>query len=156
MLYGDVWVGIVGGAAGEALRFVRDAAAGLADGRHELGDGMYAEIRQYRPAPAGEKRYESHARYIDVQCVLEGEEGIYVRPVAGLEVGEDLLRDRDVVFYRDPAPGGEEQLFVMTPGKFLLLPPEDAHKPECLTRFAEGRKVVCKIPVALLDPPAAT
>ena len=132
-----------------ALEFLRDRADDLPDGRHDLVDGMYAEIKKYAPAPAGKRSFESHVRYIDVQCVLDGEEEILVRPKAGLSIKEDLLNEKDIVFYHDPAETGNQYSFVMRPGTFLLLLPEDAHKTECVTTVSAGRKVILKIPEPL-------
>lgn len=153
MLYGDV--DIVSrfafpGALEYTLRFLRDEAAALPDGRHEFPDGMYAEVKRYRPSPAAQRLFESHERYADVQCVLEGEEAIFVLPAMGLEAKENLLAEKDIIFYREPPDADGLRSMIMAPGKFLLLLPEDGHKPECLTRVAEGRKAIFKIPVPLL------
>lgn len=133
-----------------ALRFLRDRAAAEPDGRHDLEDGVFVTSRHFEPQPRDMRRYEAHIRYADIQCVLEGDETIYVRPPEGLAVEEDKLAGSDVVLYARPADGAPEQDFVMRPGHFLVLCPEDAHKPECLTSAAKGRKAVAKIPVTLL------
>ena len=133
-----------------ALKFWRDQAATTPDGRHELGDGIFAMIKSFAPKPREERRYETHVQYADIQCVLEGDETIYVRPPEGLKVQEDFLAERDVVFYNQPEDCIPEQPFLMLPGHFLLLCPEDAHKPECLTSFDAGRKIVLKVPMVLL------
>lgn len=133
-----------------ALRFLRDKAASLPDGRHDLADGMFAEVKRYRPAPASERPFESHVRFIDVQYVLEGGEEIFVRPLDGMKIKDDLLAEKDLYFYHEPADQNGQFSLPMPPGKFLMLLPEDGHKTECLTNSAEGRKVIFKIPVALL------
>jgi uncharacterized protein, YhcH/YjgK/YiaL family len=153
MLYGDfdsVEMFKSHAALYEALVFWRDKAASLADGKYDLGKGMSAQIKGFAPQPREERRYETHAKYADIQCVLAGDETIYVRPPAGLEVQEYLVEERDVVFYEQPADGAAEMAFLMRPGLFLLLCPEDAHKPECFTTVPVGRKIVFKIPVSML------
>lgn len=134
-----------------ALRFISERAGILPDGRHDLPDGMYAEIKRYNPAPRAMRQYEAHVRYADVQCVLEGEEEILARPLAGLTMTENLLAEKDIAFFRDPEDVDGQYAFVMRPGVFLLLYPEDAHKTECLTTSPAGRKVIFKIPVAQLS-----
>lgn len=153
MIYGDVsGVELFKGqnALYQSLLFWRDKAAGLPDGRHDLADGMFAQIKHYSPAPREERRYEAHIKYADIQCVLEGEEMIYVRPIPGLTIQEDALAERDVVFYDQPADGVTELPCLIRPGFFILLYPEDAHKPECLVSASPCRKLVIKIPMSLL------
>lgn len=135
------------GALARALAFLLSEAPNSPDGRLDFAGGAYAETRRYAPTPRERRFYEGHAKYVDVQCVLEGEEFILVRPAAGLRVKEDLLADRDVVFYHDP-DDGEEIPYLMRPGSFLYLRPADAHKTECLAGSATVRKTVYKIPVS--------
>lgn len=151
MLYGDSKqnLDIDQGVVNKAIRFLVEAASALADGRHELGDGMFAELKKYRPAPTAERRFESHVRHADVQCVLAGEEIVQVTPLADLAVVEDRLAANDVRFHEEPT-GGVIREYRLGPGSFLLLLPEDAHKPECFCGISEGRKAIVKIPVPLL------
>lgn len=133
-----------------AARFVLDTAPGLPDGRHDIADGMFADVKRYSPAPAGERRYETHVKYVDLQAVLAGSEIVYCHPLGeGMAVTEDRLAGNDVRFHADPAPGAEVALR-LRPGLFLLLFPADAHKPECFDGVAACRKVIVKIPVGLL------
>ena len=153
MLYGNfstIDFDTISGALEYSLRFLRDRAAGLADGRHELPEGMYAEIKSYSPAPANERFFESHVRYVDVQCVLEGEEKILARAVTGMSIKEDKLEKADIAFYHEPDGDDTQFSLIMRPGIFLLLLPEDAHKTECRTSVSSARKVIFKIPVRLL------
>ena len=133
---------------GYALEFLCNQAANLPDGRHDLADGMYVEIKKYSPARAKERYFESHMQYVDVQCVLEGEEEIIVRPRTGLSIKENLLKEKDIVFYNYPDETNRQHSFIMRPNIFLLLLPEDAHKTECLTTVSAGRKVIFKIPLS--------
>ncbi|MCC8165207.1 MAG: YhcH/YjgK/YiaL family protein [Planctomycetes bacterium] len=135
-----------------ALTFLRDVAPTISDGRHDLPDGMYVEIKHYSPASVEERPFESHIRYADVQVVLEGEEQIHVRPCNdSLPVKEDCLAERDIIFCHDPEPSSDLRVFPMTPGYFLLLLPNDAHKAECLTTVTSGRKAILKIPLAAVE-----
>lgn len=133
-----------------ALAFLRDKAADEPNGRHDLEDGVFVTSKNFVPQPRDIRRYETHAKYADIQCVLEGDETTYVRAPEGLIVQEDKLAERDAVFYNQPADDMPEQDFVMRPGYFLVLCPEDAHKPECLTTAAKGRKAIAKIPMISL------
>ena len=135
-----------------ALHFLHKVAAALPDGRHELGDGIHVIIKHYQPQEAAVRRYESHIAYADIQYVFEGGEIIYVTPSTGLPVSEDRLAADDARFHIDPLAGSPVREFHLLPGSYLYLPPEDAHKAECLCGFAEGRKAIVKIPMTLLLP----
>lgn len=134
----------------DVLVYWRDNASSLADGKHDLFDGIFAQAKTYSPGPKAEKRYETHVKYADIQCVLEGEEFIYVTPREQLTLKEEFLADRDVAFYHPPAPAAGEMAFLMRPGNFLLLYPEDGHQPDCKTTSDNNRKVIFKIPMTLL------
>jgi len=67
---------------------------------------------------------EAHRRYIDVQLLLEGAEGIGWAPLRSLSTeAEPFDTERDIVFFRDP-PLGVHQV---TPGHLAVFFPEDAH-----------------------------
>lgn len=151
MLYGDSKqsLAVDHGVVNKAIRFLVEVAPALPDGRRELGDGMFAELKKYRPVPAAERRFETHIRYADVQCVLAGAEIVQVTPLADLGVVEDRLAAADVRFHQEPAADAVWE-YRLAPGSFLLLLPEDAHKPECFCGILEGRKAIVKILVSLL------
>lgn len=154
MLYGDfdsVEMCTGNKALLEVLRFWRDKSAELADGKYELSSGMWGQFRGYNPAPRDQRRYEKHDKFADVQCVVEGEELLYVREIDGLEIDEDKRPEKDLVFYKQPTDGKPEYPFLLRPGNFIVLYPHEAHKPECLTTVSAGRKVVFKIPMTLLS-----
>lgn len=136
----------------KAVRFVLEAAPGLPDGKHDIADGMFAELKHYSPAPAEEKRYETHIKYIDLQAAFSGSEIVYCRPLEeGMAVVEDRMAENDVRFHAEPAPGPEVGI-KLRPGVFLLLFPHDAHKTECYDGVESCRKAIVKIPVELVMP----
>lgn len=154
MLYGPVGLLAERGVNLDIVRFAADflhtRVRGLDEGRHELRDGIYAIVKQYAPGDAATKRFETHVRYADVQFVLEGGETVLVAPREGLAVVEDRLAGDDVRFHAEPPPESIREVKLLGGDGFLLLLPEDAHKPECHCGFASGRKCIVKIPVGLL------
>lgn len=133
----------------EALRFIEKTPS-LADGRHELADGAFANIKHCEPAPEPERDYESHYEYIDVQAVIEGEEQILVRPKGDMQTKIAYNAERDVIFYHTPKDDQKITIpFTMRPGSFLLLFPEDIHKAECRITVPKIRKLIVKIPKKL-------
>lgn len=153
MLYGDfnaVEMCTGNKALLEVLRFWKKKGAGLADGKYDLSDGMWGQLRAYNPAPREKRRYEKHDVFADVQCVIEGEELLYVRSDKGLEIDEDKRPEKDIVYYKQPTDGAPEYPFLLRPGNFIVLYPDEAHKPECIVNATSGRKIVFKIPMSLL------
>jgi biofilm protein TabA len=92
---------------------------------------------------------EFHARYIDIQCVLEGEEGIGYSPAnADLIKITDQLAERDIAFV---AQQENESRLLLTPGMFAIFFPGELHRP-CRAPNLSMRikKVVIKISADLL------
>jgi biofilm protein TabA len=137
----------------EALRRLA-AAPPVADGRCELeGADLFASLSTYEPGDPPEKSFEAHRRYLDIQTVLRGRELLYWAPLAGLAERRAYSPDEDIAFYEDP-PGGGVSL-PLAPGAFVVLFPQDAHKPGCRTQPEGGgagrgeqvRKLVIKVRV---------
>ncbi len=138
------------GVLARVLRFLKDNSADLRDGRHDLEDGVFVVVKEYKPGDAASKRFETHVKYADVQYVAAGGENILVAPADGLAVTEDRLEADDIRFHAEP-----EASAVVThavgEGDYLLLLPADAHKPECDRGMDFCRKCIAKIPVGLLE-----
>ncbi len=116
----------------------------LPDGWIELEHGVRASIQRYTTRPAQELRFETHDKYMDLQYLGRGLEKIGVVCREGLTEETAYDAGDDVTFHRDPAQSGE---VLLTAGDYVILTPEDAHKPRC----AAGEempvfKVVIKIP----------
>ena len=129
--------------SGEALRI-----SGLEPGpafKFALEGGTVALEQAYLSKARTDCFFETHRLYIDVQCVLSGEEIIDVLPVAGLEVDKPYRPEKDVAKYKDPGPGRRLRL---GPGSIAVFFPEDGHMPG---QRIEGpvlvRKTVIKVPV---------
>lgn len=150
MLFGNAEPVFNDAALRKALEFLRERGPTLADGRHEMTDGMFAMVSTGVPGDPAGKLFETHVKYADLQYGLEGGERILVVPAEGMAVVDDRLEESDIRFHAEPG-GGLVHDFTLTPGAFLLLLPEDAHKPGCYAGFAECRKAVVKMPVGMLE-----
>ena len=114
------------------------------DGRIDVaGDDIFALVQAYPTRPLGECRFEAHRKYIDIQLVLSGGEGMGWAPVPGLEVTEPYDPVTDAGFFALPSLYTTLQVL---PGTFALFRPHDAHMPQ-LRIPASGtvRKVVMKV-----------
>lgn len=112
-------------------------------GRHEVdGDAMYALVQEYNTKLTEEGKWEAHRRYIDLQYVVQGTEGMGYANIHDLQQGE-YAREKDFL----PLFGVGEQL-ALKKGYFVLLFPEDAHMPGmALGNPVPVRKIVLKIAV---------
>ena len=124
--------------------------ASLPTGRLPIdGDRMYAMVSEYMTEPKEKRRAEAHHKYVDVQFIAVGEEKIGVAPlVAGYEVVEDKLAEKDAIFY---AGLQDEVELGLKAGMFAVLFPWEVHRPNCAAgEPAKVRKVVMKISVESL------
>jgi YhcH/YjgK/YiaL family protein len=125
--------------------------ARLSVGRHEIdGDNMFALVSEYQTAAKELKRPEAHRRYIDIQCIIAGEERIGCSHLSGrYEIVEEKLAQSDIVFY---GAVDNETDIILTPGFYAVFFPGDVHRPGCISNeVSTVKKIVLKIAAELLD-----
>lgn len=123
------------------LRFLAETdVAALPDGRHEIGDGVYANLMRY-DTKAENPTPERHEQYADIFYLLEGEELVGYCPRE--ELGAETMAN----------PGGDVWLHegktVKLPlggGRFMAFFPGDGHAPSIGPNGpAPARKCVVKV-----------
>lgn len=128
-----------------ALRFLeRSDCENLEIGRHDIrGEQIFALSQEYETKRPDEMRMEAHRKFIDVQYVARGVEAIGYADVSRLTVSQAYDPESDFAYYA----GDGVNLYVPA-GTFVILYPQDAHKP-CLTADQKQtvRKVVVKVAV---------
>lgn len=111
----------------------------------ELGEGVRASIQRYDSFAWDANRFETHEKYFDVQYVIEGSEYCGVCERDGLKVAVPYDVEKDITFYDDPDYYGK---VLLKAGDFIVLGPEDVHKPRCaVDKSMPIKKVVVKVPV---------
>lgn len=116
-------------------------------GRYELdGERCFALVQKYETVPASEKDFESHARYIDLQYVVSGQERMLWASKDGITCTEPMDVQKDIAFYTEKQDYTPCEL-VVEADEFALFYPQDAHKTGCC---AEGPETVEKIVVKVL------
>lgn len=131
--------------AQDIVDFLADFRKGeMAPGRYDIhGDDLFAAVSRYDTEPDGDRVFENHKKYIDLQIVLDGKEEIQWADTKTLTmVSEEFSKGGDIAFYKGAAMGytllGGEQC--------VILFEEDAHKPNVLHEKSENvLKVVFKI-----------
>ncbi len=110
-------------------------------GRYEIdGGNLYALVQEYNTKLKEQGKWEAHRRYIDLQYVVQGAEGIGYANINHLKQGEyDSSKDFLPLH-------GEGDLITVRSGSFVLLMPEDAHMPGmAVGASAPVKKIVIKI-----------
>ena len=115
-------------------------------GKYEIdGENIYVMVQEYMTQSAEERRFEAHEKYIDIQYIISGKEIIGYFPKETLEIIEDKLLERDIVFYKNVPNYTEVKL---NSGDYAIFFPEDAHKP-CCESYGSSlvKKIVVKVKV---------
>ena len=125
-----------------AFAFLEDAIASPKEvGRYDLEEGVFALVQSYDTKAEENCKIEAHRKYIDIQCVLKGRELFGVADLSTQTLYEDKFEEKDVAFYH-----GEVDLLTLRDGDFVIVFPEDAHRPQ-QGDGSHVEKVVIKVPV---------
>ena len=116
-------------------------------GKHDIdGNNLFYLISEDSTEAQAERRAEYHARYLDIQILLKGQEGMTfsTQPAGAPET--DWLADKDIAFLPE---GVQEKTVVLNEGDFVVFYPGEVHKPLCAVGApALVRKAVVKMQVA--------
>jgi len=122
------------------LKLLTADYSGAEDGKYQVdGDRLYYMLQSYETKPDNDTP-EAHRRYIDIQCVLEGSEVI---GVGALEEMTEIEAhpERDLFLHHGPL-----NRITLTPGKFVVLWPQDAHAAGIAAGVPGAcRKIVVKV-----------
>ena len=124
--------------------------ASMKPGKFQIdGERIHGMLNEYVSEPKESRRAEAHARYIDIQYLIAGEEMIGYGPLKkDAEVLEDKLAEKDLIFYKNIS---EETELVLTVGMYAVFFPWDVHRPNCTrTQSSAVRKIVLKVAVSAL------
>jgi biofilm protein TabA len=109
------------------------------------GDRVFAMVAKDQGRDMDEAQLEVHEKYIDIQMVLEGIDGMGWRPkVLCRQPAGPYDSEGDIRFYADPPAAW----LPVGPGMFAIFFPEDAHLP--LISAGLIHKVVVKVAVGTL------
>ncbi|ELY5889234.1 YhcH/YjgK/YiaL family protein [Cronobacter sakazakii] len=118
-----------------------------APGKYELdGNRLFFLLSQDMTEPLAGRRAEYHARYLDIQIVLAGREGMTFSTLPPGVPDTDWLADKDIAFLPE---GAQEKTVVLEEGDFVIFLPGEVHKPLCAVGDpAPVRKAVVKMLMA--------
>ena len=100
------------------------------------GSDVYATRFTYETVPEEESFFEAHQKYLDIHIMLSGSERVEIAPPEEL-TEFDRVEANDFYAYR----GEGDYRLVLSPGDFLVVFPNDAHRikmrvngPETVTK----------------------
>ena len=105
------------------------------------GSDVYATRFTYETVPEEESFFEAHQKYLDIHIMLSGSERVEIAPPEKL-TEFDRVEANDFYAYRGPAC----YKLALSPGNFLVVFPNDAHRIKMqLERPETVSKVVFKV-----------
>lgn len=118
-------------------------------GRYEIeSDNVFVLVFNDMTENASSRRPEYHEKYLDVQIVLHGTEGMMFSNFPPENTVDDMLADKDIAFM---SAARQERTIVLQDGEFVIFYPGEVHKPLCAVGApAAVRKAVIKIAVCSL------
>lgn len=121
-------------------------------GKYDIdGDRQFVLISNDTTSPRLERRAEYHARYLDIQIVLAGQEGMSFSNLPAGAPETDWLADKDIAFLPAGDEGLQEKTMVLNAGDFVVFYPGEVHKPLCsVGENAPVKKAVVKMLVSSL------
>lgn len=128
----------------ERPEYQLDALLAQADGRYEIEDKrVFYMLSSNKTEPLEQRRSEFHLQYLDIQLVLQGEEGMAVGPNLS-SLSEFPAKVPDLFFVPNQTPTNQ---LVLKPGDFVVFYPGELHRPLCAVKTAGDvvRKAVFKI-----------
>ncbi|MFP2239455.1 YhcH/YjgK/YiaL family protein [Pseudescherichia vulneris] len=113
-------------------------------GKHDIdGNRLFYLISEDTTEPLAARRAEYHARYLDIQIILKGQEGMTFSTQPAGTPDTDWLADKDIAFLPE---GVQEKTVVLSEGDFVVFYPGEVHKPLCAVGTpAKVRKAVVKM-----------
>lgn len=130
----------------KALQHLRDTDyTRIAPGRYPIdGERMFAIVQDPITQSWDLGFPEFHARHIDVQYLLSGQEALGFLPANDkLKPTDDFLAERDIAFV---AQQENETRIVLTAGMYAVFFPGELHRPcRAVNQAMQIKKVVIKI-----------
>ncbi|MDR1232485.1 MAG: YhcH/YjgK/YiaL family protein [Spirochaetaceae bacterium] len=108
-----------------------------------LSPDLTVQVKEYDTKPPEETPFETHDKMFDIQYVVSGEELFGIAPRDSLEETEPYSNEKDITFYRDPPQYGS---LLLRPGDLVVVSPDEAHKPGCMTgKPSPVKKIIIKV-----------
>lgn len=129
------------------LLFINQAKPDIENGTYLLNSRVKAVVSEYETKLKNECGYEAHKRFVDIQCVLAGEEMAKCLPIERLKESVPYCEEKDAAFYTDDI-NLQPSNINLQPGYFAIYFPQDGHMPQlCVDVPKQVKKVVIKVEI---------
>lgn len=129
----------------EGLAFLSQANTDMENGVCQLSPRVKAIVSEYETKKVNEYGYEAHKKFIDIQCVLKGEEKVCCLPIEKLKETKPYSEEIDAAFYD---ANTQTQEMIIGNGYFAIFFPQDGHMPQlCVDEPQLVKKVVVKVEI---------
>jgi len=117
----------------------------IAKGKYPIdGDHVFATVTEDPTKDFEKTNWESHRKYVDIQCVITGVERMGVSPVTKATVTEPYDEKKDVAHYTV-----EGTQYDIPAGTFVVFFSQDAHRPNITPGGNKPvKKIVIKVQAA--------
>lgn len=127
------------------LLFLQQAKTDIENGTYLLSTRVKVIVSEYETKKVNEYGYEAHKKFIDIQCVLKGEEKVCCLPIEKLKEIEPYSEEIDAAFYD---ANTQTQEMIIGNGYFAIFFPQDGHMPQlCVDEPQLVKKVVVKVEI---------
>lgn len=129
------------------LLFLNQAKPDIENGTYLLNSRVKAIVSEYETKAVNECGYEAHKRFIDIQCVLKGQERVACLPIERLKETKPYSEEIDAAFYTADIKHHPSYLS-LKPGYFAIFFPQDGHMPQlCVDEPQMVKKIVVKVEI---------
>lgn len=127
----------------EAVAFVESITEDTPNGKYPFGENCFVNVMDAPIKPREGFRAEAHDVYIDVQCLIAGDERIYYTDRSALRAVTEYNPDKDVIFYEY----ADADVVDFTSGECVILDTAEAHHPGCSVndKATVAKKAVMKV-----------
>lgn len=136
----------------EAIEFIKNNVnQNTPLGRYDIdGNNLFFMISENELRNQNNAQPEFHQRYVDIQIVLNGVEGIAVSTHSQrIEITDNRIDSDDIAFVKTPE---KEIMLKLHENDFVIFYPNEQHKPLCIVdeNIKKVRKIVVKADVNFL------
>ena len=134
----DIYVG---------LTYLKHVNPDIDNGVYQINPRVKVIVSEYKTMRVNEYGYEAHKRFIDIQCVLKGEERVACLPIECMRETKPYNNEKDAAFYSTVLKLQTSYLSLY-PGYFAIFFPQDGHMPQlCADEPRMVKKIVVKVEI---------